>query len=223
MLDVEVEGNLLQNRLRVRAEHRVDSALDERLLELLGIGDVEVADKHQVAGGPCALAGERMAGVFVVRSARSVAQMADEQLGGVIEIALYGLGKFGVDYPRPDFFIINFELVGEDFGEPVGICVALAEYVIFARGNPYLDRPYSGAVLPPVVLLFHEQKELVEAVQWGSVLFLIVFQGFQEPDYGNAAFVFDRVAHIKYASPRGVLKIIGSKYPPEREFWQALS
>ena len=86
-----------------------------------------------------------------------------------------------------------------------------------------LHHSYSGGFLTTVVLLFHEQKELVEAVQRRSVLFLIVFQGLQEPDYGDAAFVFYRVAHMKYAPPRGGLKIIGPKYLPEREFWQALS
>ena len=81
--------------------------------------------------------------------------MAYQQFCGVVEIALDGLRKLGVDNPGLDLVVVNLQLVGKNFGEPVGVGVALAEYVVFAGGNAYFHGSDAGSVLPAVMLLFH--------------------------------------------------------------------
>jgi len=45
------------------------------------------------------------------------------------------------------------------------------------------------------VLFFHQQVQLVKAIQYGAVLLLIITEIFAKANEGNAAFVFDFVAH----------------------------
>ena len=40
----------------------------------------------------------------------------------------------------------------------------------------------AGAVLPSVALLLHEQLRVVDAVEGGTVFFVVVFQWFKQPD-----------------------------------------
>ena len=53
----------------------------------------------------------------------------------------------------------------------------------------------TGAVLATVMLLFHQQVQLVKAVQYCSVLLLVITERFAETNESNAAFVFNFVAH----------------------------
>ena len=85
-------------------------------MQFFGIGYVEIANKHQIAGRPRALARKGMAGVFIVRAARSVAQVAYQQLCGVVKIALDGLRELGVDNPGLDLVVVYLQLVGKNFG-----------------------------------------------------------------------------------------------------------
>ena len=65
-----------------------------------------------------------------------------------------------------------------------------AEHVFLAGIGLQLDASQARAFLPPVVLLLHEEVELVQAIHPGAVLLFVVLQGFQEAYHGDAAFVF---------------------------------
>ena len=52
-----------------------------------------------------------------------------------------------------------------------------------------------GAVLATVVLLFHQEVQLVKSVQHCSILLLIITEWLSETNESKAAFVFYFVAH----------------------------
>ena len=64
-----------------------------------------------------------------------------------------------------------------------------------ARFGEEFDVGQSGSVLPPVVLLLHQDLHLVESVKRGAVLLQVEIQRLEQPDERDAAFVFDRIAH----------------------------
>ncbi|KAF5048761.1 hypothetical protein DSECCO2_446740 [anaerobic digester metagenome] len=64
-----------------------------------------------------------------------------------------------------------------------------------ARFGIEFDTGDTGSVLSPVVLLFHQQMQLIEAPGRGTVAVKVILQGFQQPYHGNAAFVLDLLAH----------------------------
>ena len=101
--------------------------------------------------------------------------MSDKQFRGVVEIRLDGVDKFGVDYPFLDVFGVFLELVRKDFGEAVGLCVSFAVDVVLTGFYADFHRADARAVLPAVVLFFHEQKQLVESVNRVVVFVFIVF------------------------------------------------
>ena len=90
--------------------------------------------------------------------------MAHQDLGFVVEIGLYRVGEFGMDNSLFDLFVVDFKLFVENLRKPVALRAALAEHIRLARGNAYFNSTYTRAVLPPVVLLFHQKEKLVEPV-----------------------------------------------------------
>ena len=67
--------------------------------------------------------------------------------------------------------------------------------VLVAGGNVEFDIRHSGTVLSAVVLFFHQQTELVETVEGGSVFLFVEAQRLQKTDHCNSAFMLDRIAH----------------------------
>ena len=102
-----------------------------------------------------------------------------------------------MDNAFANLVIIYFQLLPEYLRQPVGRRVSRAEYKVLARRDPYLDSSYSRAVLAAVVLFFHQQKELVKAVDWRAILLPIVLQRLEQAYKRYAALVFNRIAHNK--------------------------
>jgi hypothetical protein len=57
-----------------------------------------------------------------------------------------------------------------------------------------LYRSHSGAILPAIMLLFHQQVELVEAPHNRTMLLLVIREWFPQPDECQAAFMLYLVA-----------------------------
>jgi hypothetical protein len=53
----------------------------------------------------------------------------------------------------------------------------------------------AGTILPPVVLFFHEQVQLVKAVEYTAFLLHVVGEGFPEANECEAAFMLDGITH----------------------------
>src|SRR4051812_27492894 len=93
-----------------------------------------------------------------------------------IEILLNRVGKFGMDRSLADQCRIATEERLENFVERVRFDIALAKHVRIARRNIELYARNARAVLAPVMLLLHKEKELVKSPQRGAIFFLVVGQ-----------------------------------------------
>ena len=154
--------------------------------DVVGVGEVEVAAEGEVACAPVAAAEE---GVDVGESGASGGAVSEVPH---VEFAGEGEGGGGVggvvELLWGDVAVVAVDGV-EDFGDGVGAGGALAEHVFFAGLGAELDAGEAGSVLSAVVLLLHEEVELVEGVHPGAVLVVVILQGLEEADHGYAAFV----------------------------------
>jgi hypothetical protein len=125
--------------------------------------------------------------------------MADEELPAEVEVLLHRLGELRVDHAGGDLFVICGEQRLEDFVERVCFHAALAKHVRLASGHIEFHARHARAILPAVVLLFHQEKKLCEAPERRTVFFLVVSQRFFQADQGDAAFVGDFIGHGKRA------------------------
>ncbi len=195
VLLIEEEADFLQQGLRVGREDRVLAHADERLVQLLGVGHVEVAAEREVARRPGRTAEIRVTRGDVVTARGAVAQVADEQLASEIEVFFDRVGELGVDLAGGLLLFVLGEQDLEDFVERVGLHAALAKHERIARRDVEFHAGHARAVLAAVVLLFHEEEELGETPERRAVFFLVVGEGLQEPDQRYAAFVGDLVGH----------------------------
>ena len=69
--------------------------------------------------------------------------------------------------------------LSEDFGDGVRAFSPFAEHVFMSGLRIKLDTRHACAFLPPVVLFFHHQIELIQAIHPCAVLLLIVFKRLQ--------------------------------------------
>ena len=186
---VQPEADFLEDRLRVGRVDDVRTALRERRVELAGVRQVEIAGDEEVAGRPDGLAGVRVAGDRVEVARGAVAEVAEEEFAAEVEMSLNCFREFGDDDPFAHLVGVGLDLAGEDLGQALGADLAVAEEEGLAIFGADLDATDTRAVLAAVVLLLHQEEELVEAVERSAVLLLIPFQVLGQPDKGNAAFV----------------------------------
>ena len=155
-----------------------------------------------------------MAGAQVVAAARPVAQVAQEQLAAEVEVPLHRVGELRMDDARRDRLVVLGQEQPEDPVERVGLDVALAEHEALARRHVELHAGRAGPVLPPVVLLLHQEEELREAPQRRAVLLLVVGERLQEPNQRHAAFVGDEFAHGKPSAEAGPRhRLLDARFP----------
>ena len=186
---VEPEADLLEDGLRVGRVDDVRAALRERGVELGGVREVEVAGDEQVAGRPDGLTRVGVAGDRVEVAGGAVAEVAEQELAAEVEVTLHRLGELRDDDRLAHLVGVGLDLAGEDLGQALGADFAVAEEEGLAVLGADLDAADAGAVLAAIVLLLHQEEELVEAVQRSAVLLLIPLQVLGQPDKGNAAFV----------------------------------
>ena len=53
----------------------------------------------------------------------------------------------------------------------------------------------SGSILSPVMLFFHQQIQLVQAILPGTIFFLVIFKRFTQPYQCNSTLVLNQFAH----------------------------
>ena len=192
---VEPITEFFDERLRVGGNDGMRAAVDQRFVELARIRHRKVSGDHQIARRPNRFARERLTSAQIVISRRAVAQMPHQQFAAEIEIRLHRRRHFRDDDAFFDLRVVVGELPRKHFRERGGTQRAIPRHEALSRGNAELHAADSGAVLPAVVLLFHQQKKLIEAVERRAVFVLVKFERLQKPDDGNSAFVLDRIAH----------------------------
>ena len=130
-----------------------------------------------------------MAGDRVEVARGAVAEVAEEQFAAEVEMSLNCFREFGDDDAFAHLIRVGLDLTGENLGQALGANLAVAEEEGLPVFGADLDAADTRAVLASVVLLLHQEEELVKAVERGAVLLLIPFQVLGQPDKGNAAFV----------------------------------
>lgn len=195
VLAVEEMSDAFEDRHGVGRRRRVLSQFDQAPEQLVDVRQVEIAGQYQTARHPVVLARDGMHVLDVVLAERAVAQMAEEHLAGESDMALeplrvaepLGVFRRRLRDPRLDAL--------ENVFDRRGGVRALAVDVDASGLGIELDVGQSGSVLSPVVLLFHQQVHFVQPVKGRAVFFQIEIDGFQQADHGDAALVFDRIAH----------------------------
>ena len=172
--------------------------LDERIEQLIVIGQVEITGQHEVAAEPVALAQERVAIIDAALPAGSVAQVAEQQFAG----------KFSILFD-PGRIVHSIRICIKRLGERaehmlmhprnrIFIRRKRAEDKWLARLNISFNNDRACAVLPPVMLFFHQQIEAVDCKIRGTVFFDVILKRLQKPDRGDAAFMPNPITHIPY-------------------------
>ena len=79
---------------------------------------------------------------------------------------------------------------GEDLCDGIGAFCLLAKHIFVARLGVEFDTGHTSPLLTAVVLFLHHEVEFVKSVHPRAILLLIVGEGLEESDHGDAAFVF---------------------------------
>ena len=102
--------------------------------------------------------------------------MPEENFTPIVKMFLDGIRKLGEGLSLLDQFLQPLVLSAENLGQGLAACTSLAKHEGFPRGHIQLHRTNSGPVLSSVVLLFHQQKQLIEAPKGSAVLVVVISQ-----------------------------------------------
>ena len=187
---VEEMSDTLQNRHRIGPGGRILPQLDEFAVQLVDIRQVEIAGHDEAAGHPVVLARNRMDVFDVVLTEGAVTQMAQKNFAGELHVLFhpFRIVEFVRMTVRDGGNTIG-DLLENVFDRSVAIRTDAVDVDIAVFGIE-LDVGQPGSVLPPVVLFFHQQVHLVESVKSRAVFLPVVIDRLEQPDQGNAAFVF---------------------------------
>ena len=166
-------------------EHDVGVVVDAGMLpiggdfieHLIHIGEIEVATKTQVLGSPVVAAHE---GVDMRESALAcggVAEMSHEDLGPLPTPPKRGGVAYCLEY----------------FGDGTAAESTFAQHIFLSWLCLEIGAGDARSFLSSIVLLLHEEIELVESVGSGSVFFLVVTDGFEQANHRHATFMFERL------------------------------
>jgi hypothetical protein len=79
-----------------------------------------------------------------------------------------------------------------------------------------LDGSQARAVLSAVMLLFHQQVKLIESLEGGTLLLLVVGKRLAQADECQAAFMFYGIAHTAGMEDA---KVMGKTWMPPDKCW----
>ena len=171
------------------------TAVDEHLVQLRGIGHVEIAHHHQRTRRPVAATKVGVTGTLVEFTRSAVAQMTDENLTTEIEALFDTLGVSRIELLFAGEFVELLDLLAENFRQRVFLDATSAERVGLAFRHVELHTSDARAVLTAIVLFLHQKKQLVESPQRGAVAVVIISKRFAESHRRDPAFVFEEIAH----------------------------
>jgi hypothetical protein len=123
--------------------------------------------------------------------------MTDENFTAKVEIFLHTRRHFGIEYTFASHFVEPLDFAPKQTGERVFFGIATAKNVWLPHRHVELSAANPDAIMATVVLLFHQQEQLLKAPKAGSITILIVFQRLPQADGGNATLVFQKIAHGK--------------------------
>ena len=208
---VELEADLFEHALGIGAEDGVLAPFHHDLVELVGVGEVEISHHHEGAGGPGGAAHVGMEGSLAEISTGAVAEVAHINLTGHFELAFDGRRiVFKGDELFAFLMALLFALVVDAAGDALHVLTqplkdladaldalgaALAEHVGESGRHVELAAADAEAVLAAVAHLLHQRLEGIEAVKGVAIFGVIVAERLFKPHDGNAALMPNRVAH----------------------------
>jgi hypothetical protein len=150
----------------------------DEIEKLIRIDEVEIAGQGKVAGGDGISFDKGVAKFGEVLSPRAIAEVTKQQLADKGDMAFHQAGMLG------DIGLVLLQLfdflhdLREDVCDRLMVAApdAMQEWV--ARFDIEFDGGYTGSVLAAVVLFFHQQVQLVKAVEDGTVLLKVVRERF---------------------------------------------
>src|SRR5258708_13214042 len=165
--------------------------------KLIGIDQVEITGQGKVPGRDGIPFYKRMAEFSIIPSLGAVAQVPQQSLSQKIDVPLHQPGMFS------DIGLVLLQLLhlSQDLGKNIrnGLIVTASDPI--QEGVPRLRiqlySSYSCPVLPPVVLLFHQQVELVQAIQNGPVLLQIIEKRLTKSIESPPPSIFISIPHDK--------------------------
>jgi hypothetical protein len=142
--------------------------------KLIGIYEVEVAGKGQVPGGNGISFDKGVTEVRAILALCTVAQVAQKHFSQEGDMAFHETGVFF------DIGLVLFQLLYFPHYFRKDVC----DRLVITTSDPVeervsgfsvkLDSGYSRSILAPVVLFFHQEVQLVKAVQNSAVLLQVI-------------------------------------------------
>ena len=173
-LAVEAVAHQLQGDVGVAHDAGRLSLGRQETEHFVDIGHVEVAAQAEVLRAPVVAAQEGMHELQSALARGRVAEVSHVEMAQ--EGAVNGL---------------------EHLGDRVLAHRPLAEHVLLAHRRVQVDATHARAFLAAVVLLFHQQVELVQGVPFRAVFLFIIRQRFQQADHRHATLMLQRF-HLRY-------------------------
>ena len=121
--------------------------------------------------------------------------MPEQNFATESKIIFHRFWKLRMNDAIINHLLVGLELALKDSRKRVALNRALARHVGCTWPHTELDAANSSTVLPSVMLFFHQQKQLIEAIQWRIIFFLEVGQRLQKADHRDTAFVLQKIAH----------------------------
>jgi hypothetical protein len=150
---------------------RIDT---DQIEQLIRVHQVEITGQSQVERRDRISFNKRVAELGIISALGAVPKVAQQQFSDK------GYMSFHQTWVLSDIRLILFKLFHfpHNFGEDVGNRLMITAPDAMEKGVTGLyiqfDRRYSSSVLPTVVLFFHQQVQLIQAVQDSAVLLEII-------------------------------------------------
>src|SRR5690349_13189306 len=149
------------------------SEVDKYVKEFFDIRHVEISGHHKVPASPVVLTQKGMNIFDAVQSVRSISQMPQPKFTGKGDIRLQPMFIPELFLSRLLSLLVFFSDLLEEMGYGLGLYRTISADIPATRFNIDFDIRHSGAILPTVVLLFHEDVHPVHGIS-RSVFFNVV-------------------------------------------------
>ena len=192
-LRVEQMAHLLEDKIRVGILAGVLPGGADLGEDVVRVREVEIAAEGQVAGAPIAAAQEGVDVSEARPAGGAVTQMAHVEFAGEGQTGR-GVSRIG-EALGSDVAILAVDRL-EDLRDGARPSGPLTKHILLAGRGAELDAGEPRAVLPAVVLLLHEEVELVEGIHPGAVFTMIILERLEQPDHCHAAFMLQSLHFV---------------------------
>ena len=183
-LAVQTVSHLFQHDISIGILARMLSASRNVGKNLIDISQIEVTAQRQILGPPVVAAEKRMHIRDSALSRSGITEVSHIKLSGKRQ-ALLGIFRIA-QLCRCQFLEIGMYIT-ENLSDGSRSQRALTEHIFFSRIRLQFDTSQTGSFLSAVMLFFHQQIQLIQAIHPGAILLLIIFQRFEQTNHCDTA------------------------------------